>query len=1046
MNHPPSLLRSALALCFCLAMTSPLFAQAADVAVWGWRAKAWQELLKEQWSLESDVLQGEGERVPVERFKDYRLVVIGQGKPGALTPEEHRQVHDYLENGGVLLINTISISGLGRAEGDAARSLAGGESWIGGLTYSYGTLPATVLEPENPALAHLKADSYGWFDAQPGIAELTSARALIGVDRDARVLVHRVGKGGLIFISPEVIGTIGSKELPEAEVAAFTEMLGVFVEAAAKGKPALEAVLGEPVRGALIEHGGERRELVIVTTEEDRKAAGELAALVGESQGKQVKVLTGAGDGSRFEIHVGATPYVKGLSLDFKTLHPFGYYLKLADADHLVLAGSSRDGTGYAVYDFLKRYNGYRYFANGSYGTVLPKRDAIVLPEKLDDREEPSLASYTNAGSYKGNGAFARSWRTTLYATHILSSIVPPAKYGKTHPDYFPMYDGERFIPGEKLHGTWQPCVSHPDLPGLTIQWAKGYLEKHPDALGFPLGVNDGGGDCRCPDCLEAKKKYGNQYIPYYNAVARLAKEKFPGKYVAFIAYGGAATPPTGIQLEDNLLVEVVSGLADHHQPMKEWKAAGAKHFGLYDYLYGAGYVVPRHYPRVIGDAWKEAMRKDGLISTWVETFTRSWYFDGPRLYVMNELAWNIDADVDALLDDYFTSFYGPAAAPMRSFFDRLEAIYARKTDPLNPMGDRKRPAQLEEFTAEDVAYLGDRLEAARREAGEGIHRQRLDAFEALWKVSDLFIEVNLLVRKVDALPGSDRSWPGLVADAYAKMKAIADYEIPKALQKEIFASGDLDAYKGIETLRMRPALELAADRLFQRIDADLTAGGETAALLPYWKETLAGASGEELQLLVKSHIAEHEAHQPPVNLFSQASVAASGDLVESDWEKADPRLPGWYTWTFPRSRTQFAVTSDTPDGRYAMGIRQNDIAGSFLRYWKVRGNERYRATLYVKQGVGDTPVRLSIRWKNASGFLPETGNGTHAPISVPFPEPTGEWEKVSVVFTVPKEATTGVFLLGGPRQPADRAIWFHDVSLYRIYPNDHETLSTSNP
>jgi hypothetical protein len=33
------------------------------------------------------------------------------------------------------------------------------------------------------------------------------------------------------------------------------------------------------------------------------------------------------------------------------------------------------------------------------------------------------------------------------------------------------------------------------------------------------------------------------------------------------------------------------------------------------------------------------------------------------------ELCWNADLNVDALLHDYFTKFYGPAAGPMREYF-----------------------------------------------------------------------------------------------------------------------------------------------------------------------------------------------------------------------------------------------------------------------------------------------------------------------------------------------------------------------------------------
>ena len=44
------------------------------------------------------------------------------------------------------------------------------------------------------------------------------------------------------------------------------------------------------------------------------------------------------------------------------------------------------------------------------------------------------------------------------------------------------------------------------------------------------------------------------------------------------------------------------------------------------------------------------------------------------NLYVEAQFLWNADQDVDRLLDEYYTLFYGPAAAEMKSFVDYGEA------------------------------------------------------------------------------------------------------------------------------------------------------------------------------------------------------------------------------------------------------------------------------------------------------------------------------------------------------------------------------------
>ena len=176
------------------------------------------------------------------------------------------------------------------------------------------------------------------------------------------------------------------------------------------------------------------------------------------------------------KIHVGRDGYVQSLKLDFDALHPYGYYLKLADGDNLVIAGKYRGGTDYAVFDFLKRYGGYRRFGDGDLAEIVPKKEAIELPVSMDFKEEPSLRlSY---GRY--SGPFGRNSRVCVMATHNFEEIYPPKKYGARHPEYYGMYDGKRAGLHRLKQGDWQLCVSNPDVPGIAVQFARGFLRRIP--------------------------------------------------------------------------------------------------------------------------------------------------------------------------------------------------------------------------------------------------------------------------------------------------------------------------------------------------------------------------------------------------------------------------------------------------------------------------------------------------------------------------------------------------------------------------------------
>jgi len=54
----------------------------------------------------------------------------------------------------------------------------------------------------------------------------------------------------------------------------------------------------------------------------------------------------------------------------------------------------------------------------------------------------------------------------------------------------------------------------------------------------------------------------------------------------------------------------------------------------------------------------------------------RMWWFC-LNYYITGKLLWNPDVDVNALLDEYYQKFYGPAAAPMKKFFTRTADIWA---------------------------------------------------------------------------------------------------------------------------------------------------------------------------------------------------------------------------------------------------------------------------------------------------------------------------------------------------------------------------------
>jgi hypothetical protein len=120
---------------------------------------------------------------------------------------------------------------------------------------------------------------------------------------------------------------------------------------------------------------------------------------------------------------------------------------------------------------------------------------------------------------------------------------------------------------------------------------------------------------------------------------------------------------------------------------------------------------------------------------------------------------------VDALIDDYCRAGFGPAARPVRRYFDRLEALLDDRA--------RKQLPAVSAFTPDVVKELCRLLEEARKKVGrDTAFARRLD-----------FLEVGLRWTEVEAQAHA------LLADPAKADKAAAKKVLDRrrTLMREIF-------------------------------------------------------------------------------------------------------------------------------------------------------------------------------------------------------------------------------------------------------------------
>jgi len=65
-------------------------------------------------------------------------------------------------------------------------------------------------------------------------------------------------------------------------------------------------------------------------------------------------------------------------------------------------------------------------------------------------------------------------------------------------------------------------------------------------------------------------------------------------------------------------------------------------------------------------------LKKQGCLGLNIECLAL-WHIYGPHTYLVARLAWDADADVDAIMDDFYTRFCGAAAAYVKAYWERID-------------------------------------------------------------------------------------------------------------------------------------------------------------------------------------------------------------------------------------------------------------------------------------------------------------------------------------------------------------------------------------
>lgn len=382
---------------------------------------------------------------------------------------------------------------------------------------------------------------------------------------------------------------------------------------------------------------------------------------------------------------------------------------------------TSHKGTLFAVYTFLEKFVGVRWFWPGESGETVPKLKSLPLPS-IDIAQKPDflIRDLWLEFSWKGDWApipenvvrseyplwhmrnklgksiscyFGHSW-----AAHITND------HFKEHPEYYPLINGQR-RPEEVFHSTGklsfmnnQVCTSNPDVQKLFLESIKA-RSKPDDPSIVSISPNDGVGFCECDKCRsqDAPAQYAPEALRYQvlplsnrtfkyfiNPIAKELKASHPNLRLGIMAYTYLTEPPTNIdKLEDNIVIGFcqISGFYNDPEAKRKsrefidgWKKLAAsmscrEYYGDFHWQ-----QLPHPQTRTIAEdiAYLKASGFIGLSSEDSLDFSTNHL----NYYVAAKLLWDSSLKLDDILDDYYRNAYGDAAPKAREYLELMERTF----------------------------------------------------------------------------------------------------------------------------------------------------------------------------------------------------------------------------------------------------------------------------------------------------------------------------------------------------------------------------------
>ncbi|OIO92681.1 MAG: hypothetical protein AUJ92_13735 [Armatimonadetes bacterium CG2_30_59_28] len=553
------------------------------------------------------------------------------------------------------------------------------------------------------------------------------------------------------------------------------------------------AMILQATEGAVLTQNGQPRCGIVLSDRPTRSAqlaAAELREHVRLISGATLPIAreTAGLSGNLLPIYVGESGATRSAGLLSHEFHPQESLIRVTDKAVCLLGRDDPDfgeityeqngawpnfnamspfyrvGTLYAVYSFLERFCGVRWYMVTDLGTVIPKSATIRV--KPTEQTDTPWTCYRRIGSHAWGipGQYGRlDGSVRRYDKHPsqrdlnlyqLRTRMGGEPFSVNHSvyDYYKRFGKERpdWFVGNNPGPSTQLKYHLPDVIDQVVADAEGFFSLPFIARRFggkdthaakvaagdffpvvPLDNRDYGDEADPPLQPERQGKHfgsgvaSNYIFTWVNRVAAKVAVKFPDAWISAIAYAGMFEPPD-LPMQPNVAVGVA--MADGWEgygmdTLREWRKRVSRLY-TWEYHYAWGGRFPLIRPHQVA-SYLNQLRSSNVEGMFMEMGDHNAALCHLDYYVTARMLIDPRATVDSILAEYFRLFYGPAEKPMARFWKLMEETSA-SIDELQKQGRGVSNAWVEGVGDSRMDDLRRCVEEAERLAAEEPYTSRV--------------------------------------------------------------------------------------------------------------------------------------------------------------------------------------------------------------------------------------------------------------------------------------------------------------------------------